>query len=220
MSKPAAAPQRAIRLLPGMPIIREHDLPTTEAPTMSPHRADPLISVALKSPGALLAQLAQLDTATLALGTGSAAGGLGWYLGGENNVGLVFVAALAILVDLATGALRAAADPNDDFTFSRLYAGVLGKLLRSFIVPIGALLDWALRLAFPSSGAALAELMPFTRLCLAALIGAELLSAVGNVRYVMTIPEALSRALEAMQQGNPPPVRPRAGDSSESSHVG
>lgn len=178
---------------------------------MSPHRTEPALSflgVALHSPAAMLIQLAQLDAAAVALSAGGAAGGLGWYLGGQDNVGLVYVAAIAILVDLASGALRAAADRRTIFSFPRLYAGFLGKLLRSLIVPVGALADWTLRLSMPAAASTLAEAMPMTVLCLVALIGTELVSATGNIRYVMRIPKALEHALDALQEGHAPPRRP------------
>jgi hypothetical protein len=181
---------------------------------MSPHRAEPLLAIIVKSPVAMFAQLAQLDTAAAVLAAGGAAGGLGWLLGGPDRVGLVYVAALAILVDLAAGGLRAAADPRTHFSFPRLYAGIVGKLLRCLLVPVGALADWTMRLAMPGAASTLAEVMPFTLACLVALIGTELVSTTGNIRYVMRIPAALDRALDALQEGNTTP-RPAAPSAEE-----
>jgi phage-related holin len=130
---------------------------------------------------------------------------------GARNVGFLIVTLVVMTLDLVTGIARAYLDPNEVYSPSRLWGGLVGKLLRLSLVLVAALLDWTMVLVFPVSAATITQLMPTTKGAFVWLIVAEASSVIQNVRHSQgdaVIPAVVIRAIDRLRMdGREPPRR-------------
>lgn len=167
------------------------------APTLAGYAAGSvrsLVAVPVETPGAVGAAIV---------------GGIGWALGAA-NVTLLWVVGGAMLIDLIVGAVRAVADPLQEFSVAKLYGGLIGKLFRALLIPTASLVDWLFIVSPLPLPEGYEAAFPVTALLMYALAAAELTSALSKFRDGGIAPGPIAliiRHLDRMRSGMEPPMR-------------
>lgn len=109
------------------------------------------------------------------------ASGLVIAIGAENLLFLKLLIA-AITLDMVMGIGRAIRDPEDQIDRSKLWGGVLGKLMRLGYIPLASVIDWTIVGLSPDGAReALTQTMIVTKGALVWLIIAECVSIGENI---------------------------------------
>lgn len=172
---------------------------------MTPHRVPPVAAHA----GVSLRSALSVPVDSLGVAGAGVVSAIG-YLFGSANTALLLVVALAMLMDLVVGALRAVVDPLEEFCVQKLYGGLIGKIFRVLLIPTASLVDWTFIVSPLPLPGGYEEHFPATTVVMFGLVAAEITSTLNHFRGAGVEPGLISvvmRHLDRLKVGEEPPRR-------------